>query len=129
MMKYSGFTLVELMIVVAIVGILVALALPNYQDSVRKPRRTDAQADLLEFAGNAERIFTQENSYLSVDDDGGIKPANTTYYVYSFPSAATGTTYTLRATPTDVQNEDGCGTMTLAQTGEKTYTGSQSGCW
>lgn len=132
-MKKSGFTLVELMIVIAIIAILVALALPNYQESVRKSRRADAQADLIEFASDAERIFTLTSSYLTVDDssDGnpGIVPANTDYYAYSFPAAATATTYTIRATPTSVQSGDACGNMNLAHTGAKTYSGSKAGCW
>ena len=132
-MKNSGFTLVELMIVVAIIALLVALALPNYRESVRKARRADAQADLIRFVSDAERIFTQTSSYATVDDssegDLGIVPVATDYYTYSFPVAATATTFTIRATPTSLQNGDGCGKMNLTHTGAKTHTGSQTGCW
>ncbi len=122
--KISGFTLVELLIVVAIVAILVALALPNYNDSVRKARRADAQTDLLEFAGTAERIFTSTNSYATT-----ALPANTDFYVYSFPVAITANTYSIRATPTALQSADYCGTMTLTQSGLRTKTGTMADCW
>ncbi len=68
-MKSHGFTLVEVLIVVAIIAILVALALPNYQDSVRKARRADAQVKMMEFANIAERLYTEDNNYLRTDDD------------------------------------------------------------
>ena len=123
-MKKSGFTLVEILIVIAIVAILVALALPNYNESVRKARRSDAQQELLEFAGTAERIFTQTNSYASV-----TLPANSDFYTYSFPVAVTAISYTIRATPTGSQNTDKCGTMNLNQNDQRTHTGSLAGCW
>ena len=125
-MKHSGFTLIEILIVIAIVAILVALALPNYNESVRKARRSDAQQDLLEFAGTAERVFTRTNSYITVDD---TTPAATDYYTYSFPAAATATTYSITATPKSSQGVDKCGTMTLTNTGARTYSGTLAGCW
>ena len=59
MLNTKGFTLIELMIAVAIVGILAGIAYPSYQDSVRKSRRADAQGALLGFANAMERYFTQ----------------------------------------------------------------------
>jgi len=123
-MKIRGFTLVELMIVIAIVAILVSLALPNYQQSIRKGRRADAQADLIEFAGQAERVFTQDNSYANA-----ALPANTTYYTYTFTVGPSVTAYTIQAAPTTAQNDDRCGTMTMTQTGQKTHTGAETDCW
>ena len=64
MLNTKGFTLVELMIAVAIVGILASIAYPSYQDSVRKSRRADAKGALLGFANAMERHFTENNSYL-----------------------------------------------------------------
>ncbi len=124
--KNSGFTLVELLIVIAVVAILVALAYPSYQNSMQKTRRADAQGDLMEFAGIAERIYTQTNpnSYATV-----TLPSNTDYYTFSFPVAVTATTYTIRATPTAIQNSDACGSMNLTQTGLKTHSGTLAGCW
>ena len=122
--KTNGFTLVELMIVIAIVAILVALALPNYQQSIRKGRRADAQADLVEFAGQAERVFTQTNSYATA-----ALPAATDFYTYTFSVAASVTAYTIQAAPKTDQDQDGCGTMRLDQAGLRTKSGSLADCW
>lgn len=119
-----GFTLVELMIVLAVAAILVSLALPSYQQSIRKSRRADAQADLMEFAGQAERVFTQTNSYATA-----ALPANTAFYTYTFSTAASATGYTIQAEPTSGQDKDGCGTMSLNQAGLRTKTGTLADCW
>ncbi|MCP4047022.1 MAG: prepilin-type N-terminal cleavage/methylation domain-containing protein [Gammaproteobacteria bacterium] len=119
-----GFTLVELMLVIAIMAILVALALPNYQQSIRKGRRADAQTDLIEFIGQAERVFTQTNSYATA-----TLPANTDYYTYTFSVAASVTAYTIQAAPKTIQNQDDCGTMRIDQAGLRTKTGTLADCW
>ena len=125
-LKHSGFTLIELMIVVAIVAILVGLALPNYQQSIRKSRRADAQTDLLEFANTAERIFTATNSYATV-----VLPTSNDHYTYTFPSVVTATTWVLLVTPKvgSAQTADTCGWMQLTQSGQRTKGGSLAGCW
>ena len=123
-MKIHGFTLVELMIVIAVVAILVSLALPSYQQSIRKGRRADAQADLIEFANRAERMFTQSNSYA-----GTGLPANTAFYTYSFSAGPSPTAYTIVATPAGSQVSDKCGTMNLTQAGVRTHTGTETDCW
>ena len=123
-LKNKGYTLVEILIVISIVAIVVGLAIPSYQGSVRKARRSDAQTDLMEFAGFAERIYTQNESYAAV-----TLPANTDFYTYSFPAAVTATTYTIRATPTAVQIKDACGTMNLNQDDQRTHTGPLPDCW
>ena len=64
-MKNAGFSLIEVVIVVAIVGILAAIALPGYQESVRKGNRSDGQAALLEAASRMERYFYDNNTYTS----------------------------------------------------------------
>ena len=61
-----GFTLIELMITVAVVGILAAIAYPSYQDSIRKSRRADAKSALLDAAHRQERFFTENNQYTNV---------------------------------------------------------------
>jgi len=119
-----GFTLVELVVVIALIAILAALALPSYQDSVRKSRRAEAITALLQFAGNAERIFTETNSYTTV-----ALPPNTDSYTFSFTAAVTDTTYSIRATPTTIQADDSCGTLTLTQSGARTHTGTQADCF
>lgn len=130
-MKTNGFTLIELMIAVAIVGILAALAYPSYQDSVRKTHRAEAQGDLMELASFMERYFTENNSYT----DGGVGPAlpftqsprtGTQFYILEF-SARNATTYTLRARPQGNQTADTCGAMTLTNTGAT--AAATAGCW
>ena len=122
--KTTGFTLVELMIVIAVMAILVALALPNYQQSIRKGRRADAQTDLIEFAGQAERVFTQTNSYATA-----ALPVDTDFYTFTFSVAASATAYTVQAAPKTGQDQDGCGSMSLDQAGLRTKTGSLTDCW
>ncbi len=128
-MKKSGFTLVELMIVIAIMAILAALALPNFQNSIRKARHSDAQSDLMEFAGNAERVFTQSSSYASLSLSDGDDPDERQGDHYTYTLVATEGGFTIKATPKDSQTKDGCGTMTLDQRGVKTFDGDLDVCW
>ena len=123
-MKKTGFSLFELMVVVAIVAILAAIAIPSYQDSVRKSRRAESQSQLIAFAGVAELMFTQSTSYATV------ALTNTSdFYSFSFTVAVTATTYTVKATPISSQTVDGCGSMTLTNTGIRAHTGSEAHCW
>ena len=125
--KMLGFTLLELMIVLAIVAILAAIAYPSYQDSVRKARRGDAQADLVALANFLERRFTETNSYAGAT----IAASGITndYYTFTDPIPNLGiTTYTLQAVPQGDQTADSCATMRLLHTGEKQTTGT-AGCW
>ncbi len=122
--RTHGFTLVELMIVIAVMAILVSIALPSYQRSIMKGRRADAQTDMIEFVGQAERVFTQTNSYATA-----TLPANTDYYTYTFSVAASATAYTIQAAPKTIQNQDDCGTMRIDQAGRRTKTGTLADCW
>ncbi|WKJ89763.1 type IV pilin protein [Methylomonas montana] len=150
MNKQQAFTLVELMVTVAIVGILAAIAIPNYQESVKKSRRADAEGALLGLANAMERRFTEANSYC---DAGGADGANScgaagtndtgspSIYPAQSPasgnaayaltiSAVTANTYTLLATPTGAQANDKCGTLTLTNTGVKgVSSASVAECW
>ncbi len=128
MNNQKGFTLIELMIVVAIIGILGAIALPSYQDSVRKTRRAEAQADLMELASTVERYFTENNTYVAWAVPATLNQSprtGTALYLLTVGGVA-ATTYTLTATPQGGQAADTCGTMTLTQTGATTPAAA---CW
>jgi len=128
MTKQQAFTLIELMVTVAIVGILAGIAYPSYQDSVMKSRRADAKGALLGFANAMERHFTETNSYLGAGTTNGntgiptvfsaTSPVDggTAYYNLTI-NAATAASYTLNAAPTGAQANDKCGTLSLTQTG------------
>ena len=124
MKRNSGFTLIELMVVVVIVAILVGLALPAYTAWIREARRNDAQSTLLNWANNQEIWRSNNTSYAT----GTITPASSSFY--SFSITADATTYTLTATPQgsqadDVETGTPCTSLTLDQSGAK----SPADCW
>lgn len=112
----KGFSLIELMIVVAIVAILGVIAYPSYMDNVTAARRADAQAVLMEAAQYMERFYTENNRY--DQDTGGTavtlpaalaqspRDGATKYYDISVQSSSSST-YRLRATPKNAQSGDG----------------------
>jgi type IV pilus assembly protein PilE len=136
----NAFTLIELMITVAIVGILASIAYPSYQGSVMKSRRADATGALLGLANAMERHFTETNSYLGAADINGVPTifsatspvdGGTPYYNLTVDPATTASSYTLNAAPTNAQSNDKCLTLTLTNTGIKGNTAllNQSECW
>jgi type IV pilus assembly protein PilE len=132
----KGFTLIELMIVVAIVAIIASIAYPSYTESIRKSRRADAQAVLLESGQFLERFFTENNRYdQSVAGVATALPAYlaqapkegaTKYYNVNLQTV-TNLGYTLSAVPINAQLTDRCGTMTYSITGAK--GAAQTDCW
>lgn len=138
--KTPGFTLIELMITVAIVAILASIAFPSYQSQMRKTRRADAQGALMGLANAMERFFTEKNTYLGAASGGANTGAPaifatqapidgaTKYYDLSI-NAATATTYTIQAAPIagSAQAGDSCGTLSLTSTGVRSP--STTGCW
>jgi type IV pilus assembly protein PilE len=135
----SGFTLVEVLIVVVIVGILMSIALPSYQESLRKGRRADAKAGLLDAANRQERLMLDLSRYTTDLTELGF--ANPTMspeknYTLTADACAAGTTapcYTLTATPVTGGAQAGdakCATFSISSTGQKSATGTQSNiCW
>ena len=122
--RNSGFTLIELMIVVVIVGILAAIAYPSYTQYVERARRADATAGLMEAAQQLERCYTQNNSYTDCTIN-----VNSPHYDFSSDIPSTGQSFTLTAapTPTGMQTKDACGTFTLTDRGIRTP--EKDRCW
>jgi type IV pilus assembly protein PilE len=128
MKKRVGYTLIELMIVLAVLAILIAIAVPSYTDYVRKANRGEAQAELLDWA-NRQEIYRAGNPTYGGSGVVG-KP---THPRYNFPDATVGAnTFTLSAVATTVgkQNTDNergtlCETLTINQAGVKT----PPACW
>lgn len=134
--QLAGFTLIELMVAVAVVGILAAVAYPSYQEYLRKTRRVDAKIALMSAAQALERYYTENMSYADADDDNVLAAtSNDGHYSLSFASnSLTANTFTIKATPVNAGPQDGdkCGTFTLNNLGQKgveNATLSTSQCW
>ena len=122
--RMHGFTLIEIMIVVAIVGILAAIAFPAYQNHVENTRRSAAQGDLVELAQFMERYYSDNFSYV---DDSGDEPdlpfeesprgADQGSRFYDISVEADTNTFTLTAVPENAQAGDRCGNLTYDQDG------------
>lgn len=118
-----GFTLLELLIAVAVVGILASIAVPSYQRHVQSARVSDGQAKLMEISGRLERCYTANYSYLDcvslpIDSDEG-------YYSIDFDGTPAGAGYRLRATAKRPQQVK-CDWLAFQQTGVRD---SDHGCW
>ena len=137
-----GFTLIEMMIVVAMVGILTAVALPSYQEYLRRSARSEAKAGLLQAAQWMERAATVSGVYPTATNTGnanffpsGLRSVPSNRYAIALPAASsTNTAFLLTATPQNAQAGDKCGTYTLTQNGERGNTGMTAGvtsadCW
>ena len=141
--RNSGFTLIELIIVAAIIGILAAFAYPAYQDSVQKSRRADGKGVLLELSQFMERNFTEANRYdldragnaIALPFDEAPVGADATDRSYTITlSNLAASTFQLNAAPANGQTDDKCGTLTFNQAGAKGISGAAAGvtvgdCW
>ena len=122
----SGFTLVELMIAIAVVAILVTLSYPSYIHFVLRANRSDAQLTLQDWA-NQQEIWRADHPVYNT----GINPSNTDKYTYSMVSTATSFTLTATAIgrqAADEQDGVSCATVTLRQDGAPGPDGHQL-CW
>lgn len=127
-----GFTLIELMIVVVVIAILAAIAIPNYRNYVLRAHRTDGKDLLMRLAQAQERYYTANNAYAGTAAVlGQASTSENGYYVARIATAATAQTYTLTAVPQGGQAVDVCANLTLDNTGVKGYSGSATNgaCW
>jgi len=145
--RQRGFSLIELMIVVAIVGILAAIGYPSYRDSVRKANRTEGKALLVDAANRQERFYSNNNSYTAnmTQLNYAANPAISESQYYSvaavaLPVASGGTgniatSFLLSATAQGGQADDTqCAVISIDNLGQKTAVASGGGdtstiCW
>lgn len=141
----DGFSLIELMIVIVVMGILVSIAYPSYRDYITRARRTDAQSALLDLASRMEKYYSENNTYQTATIGAGeatdVLSSNTSpegWYILSIPNA-TASAYTLQATPQNTQAaaDTRCQSLTLNHLGVKGMTTGPAGnptgtiaqCW
>jgi type IV pilus assembly protein PilE len=144
--SYQGFSLIEVMVVVAIVAILAAVAYPSYQESVRKTKRAEGRAALMQLMQQQERYYSQKSSYIAFSSSSidpiekqfkwhsGDSPRKSAYEISA--SECEGDTIdncvVLTARPGTRNVDSGytdakCGTLGLSSTGRKTPDGND--CW
>lgn len=138
MRKSSGFTMVELMIVVAIIAILAAIAIPSYRRYVVRANRTEASKALADLAARQERFYYTNNGFTgTLADLNGTTTMATRHYAFSMVASAASVapaTYTVTATPTGTQASDDveCKTISLDNIGRWSSTGATTNdpkCW
>ncbi|MEJ5207493.1 type IV pilin protein [Denitratimonas sp. CY0512] len=128
----KGFTLIELMIVVAIVAILAAIAYPSYQEHVRKTRRAQARVDIMQTVQLLERYYSARNTYVGFTPTSiSSPPTGTAFYTLTVAGPLSASAFTISAEPQGAQADDKCGTLTINQAGSK---GQKTGmtvadCW
>lgn len=142
MARSRGFTLVELMIVLAIIAILAAIAVPAYTRYVYRARRVDGQQLLLTIANAEERYYAVNNKYTTdptqIGFTGSSAVSNHGYYLATLTPASGSTsaqTYLAKASPQGVQSGDVCGSLSIDNTGNKqpdttnAALNSNGNCW
>jgi len=139
-----GFTLMELIITMVVIGILAAIAIPQYSEYINRSRRAEAQAFLIDVAARQQHYLTDRRAYgTSITDtavNGGLA-MTVPQRVADFYDVAVVTvnnpvapapptpTFTVSAAPRGAQTGDRCGTLQVDQTGERTTSTGATGCW
>lgn len=121
--KTKGFTLVELMVCVTIIGILLSVALPAYLEYLKDGRRADAQQYMMQRAGILERIYTRLGAY-PAENEFVLDVSD--YYRFSY-SRLSATAFLLTAVPKGKQVGDRCGTLSFNHQG--VMNAAQDICW
>lgn len=130
--RAAGFSLIELMIAVVVVGILAAVAYPSYQEHVRKGRRAAAQGYLMDLAQRQQQYFLDNRGYASTAAALGYAstPSEVSPYYSVAVTVVAGPppSYSITASPTGSQTSDTCGSLTITGAGAKTSSAG-SNCW
>lgn len=133
MKKQKGLSLIELLIVIAVVGILASIAYPSYRDQVRKAARTEVVGVLLTTAQQLERHYTRAGQYSDTDELVLPLTAGTAHYRLQAVRDTTSFTLLARRLPGGLMMADACGDYALDQTGVRGNPGSTgnftNGCW
>lgn len=140
----NGFTLIELMIVVAIVAILASIAYPAYSNSILKGRRAEGRTALAEFMQQQERYMTQNNAYYAFSNAAGTTtpasvpfktfsgdtPAKAAYYLSASACPSSTISECVQVSAIPVKSDPEAGTLQVLSTGTKTCTGTKTSvCW
>lgn len=137
--RHAGFTLIELMIVLVVIGVLLMIGLPSYQNSVVRASRNDAQGTLLGFAQAMERFYNQNYSYDGAASggtttgapDGNVFPNQAPLDGQPFYNltieAADDAGFTIRATPIAGSRQDGDGIIELNSLGRRGWDQNNDG--
>ncbi|TMN71444.1 type IV pilin protein [Pseudoalteromonas sp. S1727] len=130
----NGFTLIELMITVAILGIIASIALPSYFEHVKRTARTEAITALLDAANKQEQFFVDNRTYTSnLANLNVVSPTEHGFYTLSAIVDNDAGTFKITATPVagPVLQDDECTSLTIDDTGLKTAKGKAdaSKCW
>ena len=136
----AGFTLIELMVAVAVVAILGTIAMASYSSQIQKSRRTDARSAVMDLAGREEKLFSTTNAYSATPSDLGYGPLGAVfpiavgsgYYQVSVAIGNPPTSYVITATAIGAQAADTkCTTLAVNELGSQASTGTDTvaACW
>lgn len=127
-----GFSLIELMIALMVIGILAAIVFPSYQSYIRKSHRADAKSHLMNLAQAQQQYLMDAHAYATTSAALNVTTPSSLsgYYTITepFTVGATPPTFSISAAPTGDQVDDSCGTLTIQSDGTKTSS-SGSNCW